>query len=180
MSALEAYLNTRQTQDKAEIHAYALVDCILDKEIYQSLEMHDVPRVSLYPDPSLESYAPYLVRIEEGSAFFALLLAGKFTEHWGYLLFSKHSLASLASHLSAYTKGYSEQHQQEIYLRFYDPRAIDTYFKYLSPSELETFCSPIESIVRLHSKIPFVVTVYRFDKHLERKNKTFKKELTHA
>ena len=52
----------------------------------------------------------------------------------------------LVEHFSNYTKVYSEAHEQDVYIRFYDPRAINKYFMMLDQEEGLEFFSKVDII----------------------------------
>ena len=136
-------------EDK-EDNFYAIVDSAVDKMIDGHFESDDAIRYILYKDEEdkrdLELRAPYLIQLNKNDEFTKRVLNEGYGNNWGCFIKSNESVEVLVEHFCNYTKVYSEVHEQDVYIRFYDPRAMNKYFTILEQEEGKEFFSKIDAI----------------------------------
>jgi len=136
-------------EDK-EDNFYAIVDSAVDKMIDGHFESDDAIRYILYKDEEdkrdLELRAPYLIQLNKNDEFTKRVLNEGYGNNWGCFIKSNESVEVLVEHFCNYTKVYSEAHEQDVYMRFYDPRAMNKYFTILEQEEGKEFFSKIDAI----------------------------------
>lgn len=136
-------------EDK-EDNFYAIVDSAVDKMIDGHFESDDAIRYILYKDEEdkrdLELRAPYLIQLNKNDEFTKRVLNEGYGNNWGCFIKSNESVEVLVEHFCNYTKVYSEAHEQDVYIRFYDPRAMNKYFTILEQEEGKEFFSKIDAI----------------------------------
>ena len=137
-------------QKDRELNLYMIVDSAVNKMIDGHFESDDVDRYILYKDEEdkrdLELRAPHLVEFREKSIFTQRVFDEGYGNNWGCFIKSSHDMEILVEHFSSYTKIYSEAHEQDVYIRFYDPRAMSKYFSMFSKEEGIEFFSKIDAI----------------------------------
>ena len=146
------------------MHLYAIVDSAVDGMIDGHFESDEPEKYILYKDEQdkldLELKAPHLIVMHEEDLFTQRIFAEGYGNHWGCFMFSKETPARLTEHFCNYTKVYSQEHKQNVYIRFYDPRAIGEYFPLFDKEEAKAFFAPIEKIVVENSKNPAIFYNY--------------------
>jgi len=164
MSKIVENLKKELFNTDKESKLYAIVDSAVDKMIDGHFESDDAIRYILYKDEEdrreLELRAPHLVVLDESDEFTKRVFAEGYGNNWGCFIKSNESIEVLVEHLSGYTKVYSEAHEQDVYIRFYDPRAINKYFSILQKEEGIEFFSKIEAIVVEKAKEPQTIFKY--------------------
>lgn len=167
------------------LHVYAIVDSAVDAIIDMHFESDEPNRWILYTEEQdreeLEQRAPYLIELNQEDIFSQRVLEEGYGNHWGCFLLSEYHAEVLAAHLSNYTKIYSQAHDQDVYIRFYDPRAIGQYFPCFTKEESQNFYSKITSIMVEKVKEPNILYTYSFNEkhvHIQRTETNLsKKEL---
>lgn len=150
MSNIIEKLKKELFNENKEANLYAIIDSAVDKMIDGHFESDEVERYILYKDEEdkrdLELRAPHLVELKENDTFTKRVLNEGYANNWGCFIKSNESIEALVEHFSNYTKVYSEAHEQDVYIRFYDPRAMNKYFTILQQEEGKAFFSKIEAI----------------------------------
>ena len=150
MSKIIENLKEELFNEDKESNLYAIIDSAVDKMIDGHFESDDAKRYILYKDEEdkrdLELRAPYLVVLDKNDEFTKRVLNEGYGNNWGCFIQSNESVEVLVEHFCNYTKVYSEAHEQDVYIRFYDPRAINKYFSILQQEEGTTFFSKIEAV----------------------------------
>ena len=151
-------------EENRETNLYAIVDSAVDKRIDGHFESDNVKRYILYRDEEdkrdLELRAPHLVRLQENDTFTKRVLNEGYGNNWGCFIKSNESVDVLVEHFCNYTKVYSEAHEQDVYIRFYDPRAINKYFSIFTKEEREAFFSKIDAIYAERPNEPQILRRY--------------------
>ena len=129
---------------------YAIIDSAVDDTIDGHFESDEPHKEILYRDEEdrvdLELKAPHLIAMEEDHPFTERIFQEGHGNYWGCFIVSSVTFETLAEHLKAYTKIYSQEHKQDVYIRFYDPRAMGQYFSLFDDDEAEAFFSKIDEI----------------------------------
>lgn len=153
-----------ETASRVHAQLYAIVDSAVDGMIDGHFESDQPKKQILYRDEedrrALERTAPYLVLLEEDHPFTERLFEEGYANNWGCFLLSREDFSALADHLSHYTKVYSQVHKQDVYVRFYDPRAMYKYFAMLQQEEGAAFFAKMEAIYVEKEKEPKTLFQY--------------------
>jgi len=143
---------------------YAVADAAIYRELADLLEIYNPHHRILFKDAFVEAYgsvAPYLIELNEDDPFLQELVAEGFGKTWLSFLLSRCDIDTLANRLKEYINPYSQEHKQEVILRFYDPRNIERYFAMQSQEELATFFNEIEGkICSVDLKEPTILYLY--------------------
>jgi len=150
MSKIIENLKKELFQQNREANLYAIIDSAVDKMIDGHFESNNAQRYILYKDEEdkrdLELRAPHLVVLDENDEFTQRILNEGYGNNWGCFIKSQFDIETLVEHFCNYTKVYSEVHEQDVYIRFYDPRVINKYFSIFGKDEGIEFFSKIDAI----------------------------------
>jgi hypothetical protein len=144
-------------------NVFAVLDGASIPNLLDKLYVDDRPEFEcLYTGeiaPDLAEAAPYLVRLEPGSAFTEWALAEGWGKHWGVFAVSAADFRALRHHLRRFLIVY-DQKGKSYYFRFYDPRVLRTYLPTCNGGELASFFGPVETWI-MEAEDP--KTLLRFD-----------------
>ena len=150
--------------NKKGMHLYAIVDSAVDGIIDGHFESDEPEKYILYREESdlrdLELRAPHLVVLQEEDIFTQRLFTEGYGRNWGCFIFSLYDAQTLAEHLRDYTKVYSYEHRQNVYIRFYDPRAMEKYFRLFDTQEAQRFFSKLSYMMAENPKDTDVLHLY--------------------
>jgi len=126
---------------KTEDSVYAVVDGALNDELFFTLTvmLNELPYLSLYMGEdreNLEEVAPYLVKLEKKSELTDWILKS-YSEKWGFFIQSPCDIYEIHEELSQRVKIKDETTNQNLFIRFYDPRATEKYIKLQTEEERE-------------------------------------------
>jgi len=154
-TAQKLYAYLFELAEEKKMYLYAIIDSAVDGMIDGHFESDEPKKEILYSDPkdqiALELKAPHLILLERNHPFTLRIFEEGIGQNWGCFVLSKEPFDVVATHLKHYTKIYSQEHQQDVYVRFYDPRAIGKYFPLLDQEEAVEFFSKMACII---SEIP--------------------------
>jgi len=125
---------------------YAIVDTGIYRDFIDILDIENPPHRILFKDtfvPEYENVAPYLVALNREDDFSKALVSKGHGETWLSFVVSRQDIATLAYELKERINIYSQAHEREIILRFYDPRNMQQYFNMLDEDEKETLFKDI-------------------------------------
>jgi len=152
---------------KEKINTYAIVDSAVNEEILRYINRRGVERKILYRDRvdrrDLSRKAPYLVELHKDNVDTHKLLKEGYGHNWGCFVLSYFSIKELSRHFTNYTKIYSEVHEQNIYMRFYDPRTINKYLNILNKEESLEFFSKISTLYVEKVDEPQILLKYNYE-----------------
>jgi len=94
-------------------------------------------------EPDMAIVAPYLVELEQSSAFTRRLLAEGWGKNWGVYLTSQLALPALWRNVRQQVHVYGPN-LESLFFRFYDPRVMRNYLPTCSPRQLTEFFGPVE------------------------------------
>lgn len=97
-------------------------------------------------EPDIAEVAPYLVRLEAGSAFTDWLLANCWGNHFGIFVRSTAGIELLRRHFRKFLRVKSPE-GKVLYFRYYDPRVLKVYLPTCVGAETETLFGPIQCYV---------------------------------
>jgi hypothetical protein len=128
-----------------ELKLYAIVDTAINRKLFQRLPIGDTCEILLNGELAelYEEVAPYLLEISPDDRFSRELLDITEAQNWLSFVSSDKSLAELRSELASHIQAYSEEHEKEIVIRFYDYRNVINYLRIHSEAELQQFFKDI-------------------------------------
>jgi len=121
---------------------YAIVDVAIDERLYDALQAEPAASqvVCLYDgDPAIRyaRYAPYLMRVHDGSPLFLRWLGEEgWQKNWGVFIASSLALSALKRHLKRFITT-TDPHGKTLWLRFYDPRVLPNLLAGFNPGNLQ-------------------------------------------
>ncbi|MBI4874542.1 MAG: DUF4123 domain-containing protein [Acidobacteria bacterium] len=125
---------------------YALVDGARDDRIYRAVVATYDNKACLYSGvlaPELEMTAPYLVELDSGSRFTALLLTEGWGRAWGLFLECDAGLVNLRKHLRQFLVVLDEKNTRLVF-RYYDPRVLRAFLPTCTPRQLAQLFGPVQ------------------------------------
>ena len=93
--------------------------------------------------PDLEVAAPYLIRLDHGSAKTQRFITQAWGNNWGVFLKCGAGLKDLRSHLRALVM-VRDPKGRPLLFRYYDPRVLKRYLPTCTPNELQTVFGDID------------------------------------
>ena len=119
---------------------YGIVDTAIDDRLYDILQAEpDLSEVTCLYDgaPAIRyaRYAPYLLKLHDGSPLLQRWLHEGWTQHWGIFLSSEARSKELKRHLKKFMQATDHQ-TRAVWVRFYDPRVLPNWLQGLHPGHL--------------------------------------------
>ena len=119
---------------------YGIVDTAIDDRLYDILQAEpDLSEVTCLYDgaPAIRyaRYAPYLLKLHDGSPLLQRWLHEGWTQHWGIFLSSEARSKELKRHLKKFMQATDHQNRV-VWVRFYDPRVLPNWLQGLHPGHL--------------------------------------------
>ena len=119
---------------------YGIVDTAIDDRLYDILQAEpDLSEVACLYDgaPAIRyaRYAPYLLKLHDGSPLLQRWLHEGWTQHWGIFLSSEARSKELKRHLKKFMQATDHQNRA-VWVRFYDPRVLPNWLQGLHPGHL--------------------------------------------
>jgi len=119
---------------------YGIVDTAIDDRLYDILQAEpDLSEVACLYDgaPAIRyaRYAPYLLKLHDGSPLLQRWLHEGWTQHWGIFLSSEARSKELKRHLKKFMQATDHQNRT-VWVRFYDPRVLPSWLQGLHPGHL--------------------------------------------
>ena len=119
---------------------YGIVDTAIDDRLYDILQAEpDLSEVTCLYDgaPAIRyaRYAPYLLKLHDGSPLLQRWLHEGWTQHWGIFLSSEARSKELKRHLKKFMQATDHQNRA-VWVRFYDPRVLPNWLQGLHPGHL--------------------------------------------
>jgi hypothetical protein len=139
-------VQTRLWHEAGDMPAYVILDGAQNPTLRDALHADGAPpwrclfTGALEPDMAV--VAPYLVELEQSSAFTRRLLAEGWGQNWGVYLTSQLALPALWRHVRAQVHVYGPK-LEPLFFRFYDPRVMRSYLPTCSPQQLAEFFGPV-------------------------------------
>jgi len=90
-------------------------------------------------EPDMAECAPYLVCLEQGSAFTEWLLANCYGNHWGIFALSPAGFREVFRHFRKHNMVFDENGNSPLYFRYYDPRVLRQVIMLFSKEQLTDF-----------------------------------------
>ena len=119
---------------------YGIVDTAIDDRLYDILQAEpDLSEVTCLYDgaPAIRyaRYAPYLLKLHDGSPLLQRWLHEGWTQHWGIFLSSEARSKELKRHLKKFMQA-TDHRNRAVWVRFYDPRVLPNWLQGLHPGHL--------------------------------------------
>ena len=119
---------------------YGIVDTAIDDRLYDILQAEpDLSEVTCLYDgaPAIRyaRYAPYVLKLHDGSPLLQRWLHEGWTQHWGIFLSSEARSKELKRHLKKFMRATDHQNRA-VWVRFYDPRVLPNWLQGLHPGHL--------------------------------------------
>lgn len=119
---------------------YGIVDVAVDERLYEALQAEpEASEVACLYDgaPAIRyaRYAPYLLKLHDGSPLFKRWLNEGWEAHWGVFITSQAAPADLKRHLKKFLQA-TDPHKRTVWVRFYDPRVLPSWLQGLHPGHL--------------------------------------------
>ena len=128
---------------------FALLDGASAPKLLQTLHNLKPEFCCLYPGelkPDMAAVAPYLVRLEPGKEFAALVFKEGWGAHWGVFLSTTADLRALRDHFREFHK-VELPDQRTVIFRYYDPRVLRIFLPVCNQAELAMFFGPVQSFI---------------------------------
>ena len=134
-----------------ETNVFAVLDGASVPDLPQELWEREPEHVCLYRgqlDPDMAATAPYLVRLEDRSAFTDWVLTQGWGKHWGVFAITPPDadLRSMRLHLRRFLMVKGPDGEQ-LYFRYYDPRVLRVYLPTCDGDDLDIVCGPVRAYV---------------------------------
>lgn len=94
-------------------------------------------------EPDVAECAPYLARLEAGSAFTDWLLSAGWGLHWGIFALAGCELRALRQHLRKFNMVYDPASQRPLLFRYYDPRVLNNFLPICEAAQAQAFFGPV-------------------------------------
>ena len=123
---------------------YALIDCAVDPALFPMVAK-EAQYKCLFAgalDPALIAAAPYIVRLDQGSALHKALLGPGWSAHWGMIVASPADLMTVRKALRENLQVMLPDHKVVLF-RFYDPRVFVPYIEACADAELDPWFDPV-------------------------------------
>ena len=119
---------------------YGIVDTAIDDRLYDILQAEpDLSEVTCLYDGAAAiryaRYAPYLLKLHDGSPLLQRWLHEGWTQHWGIFLSSEARSKELKRHLKKFMQATDHQNRA-VWVRFDDPRVLPNWLQGLHPGHL--------------------------------------------
>lgn len=118
------FFNPEEIKEK-EGSIYALLDASGSDEVYNKAVFYDTRFTALFDEEELETVSPYLVQLKIDDEITEWILNNYAGVNWMSFIQSSKSYSELLQTLKAFTKTYDEKEEHYVYIRYYDPRAIE-------------------------------------------------------
>jgi hypothetical protein len=128
-------------------HVFAILDAARDKRIYSLLLGLKSGFCCLYRGEMaqrLAHVAPYLVELDQGSAFTREIIGSGWGDSWGIYLNAPASLRELRKHFRQFLTVYDES-ANSLYFRYYDPRVLRAFLPTCDVNQLTALFGPVTS-----------------------------------
>ncbi len=128
-------------------YVYALLDgaSIGGDDLLLRLDEYDAKSFCLYQGNlphDVEAAAPYLVRLEEESAFTQWILENGWGNHWGIFAVSSKKVKAVRKHFRTMIK-VKDPEGKTLFFRYYDPRVFKVFLPTCSQEELAAVFGPV-------------------------------------
>jgi len=143
---MPAPVQARLWQEAGDMPGYAILDGARNPQLLEALQADHAPRwrclLTGELAPDMATVAPYLVELEQSSAFTRRLLGECWGQNWGVFLTSQLALPALWRHVREQVRVYGPD-LEPLFFRFYDPRVMRNCLHTSTPQQLAEFFGPV-------------------------------------
>ncbi len=140
-------VQARLWQEAGDMPAYVILDGAQNPTLLDALHADNSPPwrclFTGQLEPDMAIVAPYLVELEQSSAFTRRLLAEGWGRNWGVYLTSQLALPALWRNVRQQVHVYGPN-LESLFFRFYDPRVMRNYLPTCSQQQLAEFFGPVD------------------------------------
>lgn len=140
-------VQARLWQEAGDMPAYVILDGAQNLTLLEALHADNSPPwrclFTGQLEPDMATVAPYLVELEQSSAFTRRLLAEGWGKNWGVYLTSQLALPALWRNVRQQVHVYGPD-LESLYFRFYDPRVMRSYLPTCTTQQLTEFFGPVD------------------------------------
>ena len=140
-------VQVRLWQEAGDMPAYVILDGAQTPTLLDALHADNSPPwrclFTGQLEPDMAIVAPYLIELEQSSAFTRRLLAEGWGKNWGVYLTSQLALPALWRNVRQQVHVYGPN-LESLYFRFYDPRVMRNYLPTCTPQQLAEFFGPVD------------------------------------
>ena len=140
-------VQARLWQEAGDMPAYVILDGAQDPSLPDALCADHAPRWRCLfggqLEPDMATVAPYLVELDQSSAFTRRLLAEGWGQNRGVFLTSQLALPALWRHVRQQVHVYGPD-MESLFFRFYDPRVMRNCLPPCASAQLAAFFGPVD------------------------------------
>lgn len=128
-----------------DLNVYAVLDGASVEDLLDRLYDEEPEFICLYRGelaPDMAAVAPYLVRLENGSAFARWVVEQGWGGHWGIFALTGADLRTMRQHFRRLLQVYDENGKPLLF-RYYDPRVLRVYLPTCNAEETAEFFGPV-------------------------------------
>jgi hypothetical protein len=132
-----------------DLSPFVLLDGASAPGLVKQLYEHEPEYCCLYRgelEPDMAVVAPYLARLEPGTAFAELILKEGWGAHWGSLFLTGAELRTLRDHFRQF-HSVELPDQRTVLFRYYDPRVLRSFLPVCNAEELKAFFGPVQQFI---------------------------------
>jgi hypothetical protein len=148
MAVLQKQL-TRELFANPNLNAYAILDGASNPALLDHLYAVERPEFAcLYRgelEPDMAECAPYLAKLEAGSAFTQWLTGSGWGLHWGIFVVADCDLRTLRYHLRKLNMVYDSETNKPLLFRYYDPRVLSVFLPTCDAKQVGEFFGPVNA-----------------------------------
>ena len=122
---LEKILLDNDSEDETPKLIYAILDASGNKEVYKKSLFNDEQFTALFDKAELEKVSPYLVVLRKGDELTNWILKNYKEANWISFIQSDKPYELVLQTLKSFTKTYDEEEDHYVFIRYWDPRAIE-------------------------------------------------------
>lgn len=147
---IETLKNQLQQQLFADpdLQAFAVLDGASNPALLDFLYAQEPPEFAcLYRgelEPDMAECAPYVAKLEQGSAFTQWLISSGWGLHWGVYAVANCDLKAMRYHLRKLTMVYEPETNEPLLFRFYDPRVMNVFLPTCDAKQAREFFGPTQ------------------------------------
>lgn len=135
----------RSREGEDPIQVYAILDTARNEKIYSALLDWKGEFCCLYRGQMAETLAhvaPYLVKLDQDSAFTKQVISSGWGDSWGIFVQSTAGLRELRKHFRQFLIVYNEK-AESLYFRYYDPRVLRVFLPTCDAQQLFLLFGPV-------------------------------------
>jgi len=125
ITKLEACFLEPKEIEQNEVSTYAILDASGKDDVYHKAIYDDHRFTALFDEEELETVSPYLVKLNKDDEITQWILDNYADANWMSFIQSTKPYDALLQVLKGFIKTYDEEEEHYVYIRYYDPRAME-------------------------------------------------------